>query len=289
MNVRVFAPAKINLTLSVGRPREDGMHPLQSAVVFADVGDWIEAAPSQDLSLRIEGRFKLELDQACPENLVLRAARALGDVAGMVPRAALTLEKNLPVASGIGGGSADAAAALRALNQLWSIGLDPAGLSQLAASLGSDTPACVISRPAYLTGAGQAWTQIKAPAFDAVLVNPRQELATALVYGQFDRMALGATFVSRPAPNWSSRSDALGEIATIGNDLTAPAALLAPDIARIIAILRQDRRVQYAGLSGSGATCFALVDDASCAQALAQDLRLAHPDWWIMPTLLAGA
>jgi 4-diphosphocytidyl-2-C-methyl-D-erythritol kinase len=289
MSVRVFAPAKINLTLEVGRPRGDGMHPIQSAVAFADVGDWIEAAPSDGLSLRIAGPFKDQLSEGDPENLVLRAARALARAAGRPALAALTLEKHLPVASGIGGGSADAAATLRALNQLWSLNFDTAKLCEFARSLGSDAPVCVASKPAYMTGTGADWTPIIAPRFDAVLVNPHQELATALVYREFDRMKLGATFAAKPAPRWQSRADALTDIAAIGNDLAAPASALAPHVSLVIEILRNDARVQYAGVSGSGATCFALADDANAARALAAGLTDVHPRWWIKPTCFADA
>jgi 4-diphosphocytidyl-2-C-methyl-D-erythritol kinase len=289
MSIQVFAPAKINLTLEVGRPREDGMHPLQSVVMFADIGDVVSAEAGEGLSLHITGDFADQLSEGDAENLVRRAAQALAQAAGVAANAKLTLEKNLPVASGIGGGSSDAAAALRALNALWELGYDSSRLQAIARGLGSDVPVCLSGAPAWMTGLGEAWSPIRAPAFPAVLVNPVQELATPLVYREFDRLRLGAAFGPRAAPDWSDRTHALSDIVATGNALTAAATALAPDIAVIIEILRNDARVEHAAMSGSGATCFALVENLAAAAALAADLRVAHPDWWVIETELGGA
>lgn len=289
MSVRVFAPAKINLTLEVARPRQDGMHPLQSVVSFADIGDIVEAAPGEGLSLALTGDFAHQLTPDDPENLVLRAARALAAAGGVSANASLTLEKNLPVASGLGGGSSDAAAALRALSDLWSLDLGPKRLQEIAQTLGADVPVCIHGAPAFMTGLGQIWSPIAAPAFAAVLVNPLIELATPLVYRAFDAMGLGGAFGARPLPHWPDRAAALRDIAAIGNDLEAPAAGLVPEIGVIGGSLRHDARVLHAGLSGSGATWFALVDTLAIAETLADDLRAAHRDWWIVETELAGA
>lgn len=289
MSVQVFAPAKINLTLEVGRPRDDGMHPLQSVAAFADVGDVISAEAGQGLSLRIMGDFADQLSDGDSDNLVLRAARALAQAAGVAANAALTLEKNLPVASGIGGGSSDAAATLRALNQFWALNFDAAQLQPIARALGSDVPVCLAGAPAWMTGFGETWSPISAPSFAAVLVNPMRELSTPLVYREFDRMRLGGVFAPRPTPSWLSCTEALSDIVATGNALTAPASALAPEIAAIIEILRNDARVEHAAMSGSGATCFALAADLAAAEALAADLRAAHPDWWIIETELGGA
>lgn len=289
MSVQVFAPAKINLTLEVGRPRADGMHPLQSVVAFADVGDVVSAEAGEGLSLRVAGDFADQLSEGDAENLVLRAARALAQGAGVTPNAKLTLEKNLPVASGIGGGSSDAAATLRALNALWGLEYGAEQLEAIARRLGSDVPVCLSGAPAWMTGLGETWAPIRAPAFAGVLVNPLKELATPLVYGEFDRMRLGGDFAPREAPVWADRTQALSDIVATGNALTTPASALAPEIASIIEILRNDARVEHAAMSGSGATCFALVENLSDAEALAADLRDAHPDWWIVETELGGA
>jgi 4-diphosphocytidyl-2-C-methyl-D-erythritol kinase len=282
MSVRVFAPAKINLTLQVGRPRADGLHPLQSVVTFADVGDVVEAAESDTLSLTIEGEFAEGL-RADETNLVIRAAHALAEAAGFTPRAALSLEKNLPVASGIGGGSSDAAAALHALNQLWALAYPAARLQGIARALGADVPVCVGGAPAYMTGAGEAWTPIALPAFSAVLVNPLQPLATSDVYRRFDAMGLGEALSERAAPT------ALEAFAAIGNDLAAPARELMPVISDIEAVLRADSRSLYVALSGSGATVFALTVDDDTAASLADGLQAAHPEWWVADTRLGAA
>ncbi|MFZ2030525.1 MAG: 4-(cytidine 5'-diphospho)-2-C-methyl-D-erythritol kinase [Vitreimonas sp.] len=289
MSVQVFAPAKINLTLEVGRPREDGMHPLQSAVTFADVGDVVSAEAGDGLSLRIVGDFSDQLSEGGVDNLVLRAARALAQAAGVPANAKLTLEKNLPVASGIGGGSSDAAATLRALNALWELRYDASQLQTIACRLGSDVPVCLSGAPAWMKGLGETWTPIRAPAFAAVLVNPLKEVATPVVYREFDSMRLGGEFAPRGAPAWTDRAEALNDIVATGNALTAAASALAPEIAIIIEILRNDARAEHAAMSGSGATCFALVENLAAAEALAADLRAAHPDWWAIETELAGA
>jgi 4-diphosphocytidyl-2-C-methyl-D-erythritol kinase len=289
MSVRVFAPAKINLTLAVGPAGDDGMHPLQSVVAFADVGDWIEAKASPALSLRITGPFQRELSEVDPENLAVRAANALAHAGGVAPKAALSLEKNLPVASGIGGGSADAAATLHALNRLWALDFDLTRLAEIGGALGSDVPACVIGRLAYMTATGAVCAPMRGPSFDAVLVNPRRALSTALVYRAFDAMRLGANFAPAPAPSWATRAEALTSMISTGNDLAVPAVSLVGEVGTVLETLRNDGRVQYAALSGSGATCFALVDDRVRAQSLAADLVDAYPHWWIAPARLAGA
>ncbi len=288
MSIRVFAPAKINLTLQVGRPRADGLHPLQSVVVFADVGDAVEASEADALTLSITGDFAEDL-VADGDNLVLRAARALAEATGVRAGAALTLEKNLPIASGIGGGSSDAAAALRALNELWALNLPASRLAEIARPLGADVPVCIAGAPAYMTGAGETFAPVHVPALHAVLVNPLQPLPTPNVYRQFDAMGLGGAFVESAAPNWPDTSAALAAVAAIGNDLDAPARALMPAIAKIEASLRADPRVRYAALSGSGATMFGLVDDAETAEALAHTLQTAHPEWWVADAILGGA
>ena len=289
MSVRVFAPAKINLTLEVGRPREDGMHPLQSAVAFADVGDIVEVEAGQGLSLTIIGDFADQLSEGDHENLVLRAARALAHAANVAPNAKLTLQKDLPVASGVGGGSSDAAATLRALAALWELKLGDDGLQAVARALGADVPVCLSTAPAWMTGSGEIWTPISTPPFAGVLVNPLKELSTPLVYREFDRLKLGGDFAASAAPRWRDRGEAITTVAATGNALTAAAQSLIPEIGLIIEILRNDARVDHAAMSGSGATCFGLVANLSVAEHLAADLRAAHPDWWIVETELGGA
>jgi 4-diphosphocytidyl-2-C-methyl-D-erythritol kinase len=288
MSVRVFAPAKINLTLKVGRARADGMHPLQSVVMFADVGDVVEAASGDGLSLAITGEFAESLS-AGEDNLVLRAARALADAAGVAPNAALSLEKNLPIASGMGGGSSDAAAALRALNELWNLQLNTERLAEIARDLGADVPVCVGGQTAFMTGVGEQFRAMTALPFAAVLVNPLIPLPTANVYRQFDRMNLAADLPASAPPLWSNPDAALRDIAALGNDLDPAARALLPELDDVAAMMRAQRRVRHAGLSGSGATMFALVQNSDDAAALAERWQRARPDWWVCDASLGAA
>ena len=284
MSVRVFAPAKINLTLEVGAPRADGYHPLQSAVVFAGEGDWIEASAADALTLTIDGPFAGALPVS-DDNLVLRAARLLDPDRG----AALKLEKNLPIASGIGGGSSDAAAALLALNDLWRLGKTVDELARLSVSLGADVPVCVHKRSAWMTGVGEKVALMHCPMLNAVLVNPGKASPTPPVYRRFDEMRLGAAFEERAAPNWKSGEEALADAARLGNDLEAPAVALLPELGDLLASLRADARSVHAALSGSGATCFAITNSAEDARSLAADLAARNRDWWVRATTLGSA
>lgn len=284
MSARVFAPAKINLTLEVGGPRADGYHPLQSAVVFAGEGDWIEATDAETLSLTISGPFAGAL-KADGDNLVLRAARLLDAKRG----AALKLEKNLPIASGIGGGSADAAAALIALNQIWGLGKATDDLARIAANLGADVPVCVHQRSAWMTGVGERVAPLDVPPLDAVLINPGKPLPTPPVFRRFDELGLGAAFAEEPAPVWRDRAAALADIARRGNNLEQPAAALMPELKDLLGTLRDDPRCPYAALSGSGATCFAIANSAADASAIAADFAAHNRNWWVRATTLARA
>lgn len=281
MSVRVFAPAKINVTLEVGAPRDDGYHPLQSAVLFAGEGDWIEASPAEALTLKISGPFASGLD-AGADNLVLRAARLLDPKRG----AALSLEKNLPIASGIGGGSSDAAATLFALNQIWNLKHSIEDLAHISKALGADVPVCVHKRSAWMTGLGDVVAPLEAPDVDVVLINPRKPLPTPSVYRRFDDMRLGKNFAVRPAPMWRDVEDLIEAVRTFGNDLEAPAVSAMPELESLLAILRADPRTLCASLSGSGATCFAITRSGDSASELAKDLGARKRDWWVCATTL---
>lgn len=289
MSVRVFAPAKINLTLRVGHPRADGLHPLHSIVAFAaDAGDYVEAAPAENLSLRITGPFAEGL-AADESNLVLRAARALAQAAGKPARAAITLEKNLPVASGIGGGSADAAATLQALNQAWGLGWSAPQLAALGATLGADVPVFFSSqRAALMTGIGDICEPFETPVLNAVLLNPLRPLPTPEVYRRFDQMQLGSVLVGN-ASSWATTEHALSAISAAGNDLFAPARALLPMLDEMASMLRALPQVRYVGLSGSGATMFGLCNDRAGAESAAREMKTLRPDWWVRPARLGGA
>ncbi len=289
MSVRVFAPAKINLTLQVGAPRADGFHPVQSVVVFADVGDWVEAAAGQRLSLReIVGPFAKDLT-AREDNLVECAAHALCRATGSDLGAVLTLEKNLPVASGVGGGSSDAAATLKALKGLWSLNLEDDQLMRIAAGIGADVPACMRAQSAWMTGIGEVVVPLWVPTLHAVLVNPLRSLPTRAVFREFDRMHLGGAFAASAPPIWRTPAEAIAGAAAHGNDLATPARALMPEIATMERALCADARTLHAGLSGSGATMFALVENADIASSLASDVSSARPDWWVRATVLGPA
>jgi 4-diphosphocytidyl-2-C-methyl-D-erythritol kinase len=280
MSVRVFAPAKVNLTLKVGRPRDDGMHPLQSAVMFADVGDWIEVRPSEQNSLQITGPFASALQEKPDDNIVWKAMAMLQREAGVSGGAEIVLEKNLPVAAGIGGGSSDAAAALKALNAVWRLGMSNRDLMAVAAKIGGDVPVCVAARTSWVTGTGEAVVPLTASELHAVLVNPMTPLRTADVFLEFDEMGLGAGFTATSAPNWRSPDDVAEGAAAIGNDLIEPARRIQPKITEVLTSLARPQAM-FVSLSGSGATCFAVVANSDVASAFASELALRKPDWWV--------
>jgi 4-diphosphocytidyl-2-C-methyl-D-erythritol kinase len=283
MTISAFAPAKINLNLHVGRPFADGRHPIDSLATFADVGDAVEAAPAPDgaLALEIDGPFASAL-AAEPDNLVLRAARLLQTEKGVTHGARLRLTKRLPIASGIGGGSSDAAAALRALDVLWGGPATPAAaLCALAARLGADVPVCVALKPARMTGDGRDATPIALPRLAGVLVNPGAPAPTALVYRAFDDLDLGRDFSPSPSGPFEDAEGLLSALAEARNDLEPAALRVAPVIADVLARVRADPEVALARMSGSGATCFGLTRDRAAAERAARRMAEARPQWWI--------
>ena len=275
-----FAAAKINLFLHVGEKRADGFHALESLVVFADAGDALSFAPSHDLSLRLDGPFagELGLDD---NNLVLRAARALNAGRG----AAIALTKNLPVASGIGGGSADAAAALRGLAKLWELDLSSAALMTIAETLGSDVPVCMASKSAWMEGRGERVTPTRVPATAMVLVNPKVAVPTGQVFaGLKTRRGVGTV---DHAARLSDRNSLIAFLKTTTNDLQAPALAIAPTIGEVLGELSRMPGALLWRMSGSGATCFALFEDDGAAQMAAIALAHSHPGWWVQATRIA--
>ena len=279
--LRAFAPAKINLWLHVTGRRPDGYRELDSLVAFADVGDRLSAAPAQELTLTVSGPFAAALD-AGADNLVLRAARSLAAHCGIPAQAALHLHKNLPVASGIGGGSADAAAALRLCARLWRADIGNAAMARLALDLGADVPACLAGGTARMTGIGEklAPPDPAPPAAPAVLVNPGIAVSTGQVFE-----ALAGPFGS---PAEDRGGDFAGRAAANRNDLEAPAIALVPEIADVLAALRAAPGLRLARMSGSGATCFGLFDGAAAAEAAARAIAAAHPAWWVAACSIGG-
>ncbi len=284
--IRVAAPAKLNLFLHIVGRRPDGYHLLDSLIAFASVHDTLVAAPSERLTLTLEGPFAAALNEAGENNLVLKAARALAEATGQPAKAALTLTKRLPVASGIGGGSADAAAALKALVALWRLDVTPDGLAKLALSLGADVPVCLTGRAARVGGIGERIVRLGAlPALGLVLVNPNLPLATATVFKARQGAFSDAARVDG-APN--DASALIAALRTTRNDLEAPARALLPAIDEVLAALGQVEGCLLARMSGSGATCFGLFDDEAGAHRAAAELAARHPRWWIAPGRLLG-
>ncbi|ABS62344.1 4-diphosphocytidyl-2C-methyl-D-erythritol kinase [Parvibaculum lavamentivorans DS-1] len=282
------ARAKINLTLRVLGKRADGYHELQSLVVFAQSGDRLTAREADELRLDVAGRFAAAL-QGEPDNLVLRAARMLREETGIKSGAHLTLEKNLPVASGIGGGSADAAAALRALTALWGVAPGDEVLSRIAAALGADVLVCLHSRTAMMWGKGEKIMPLAdLPRFWLVLANAGIALSTAAVFRELAAAPLAAA-PSDPAPVPPGTLDDLAAwLAAEGNDLEPPALTLAPEIGETISALALTAGCLLARMSGSGATCFGLYAAEEEAREAALVLQAAHPGWWLEVSAAGG-
>ncbi len=281
----MLARAKINLYLHVTGRRADGFHLLDSLVVFAETGDEIAVAPADGLSLTITGPFAGTL-AADDDNLVLRAARGLRALAGVTQGAAITLTKNLPVASGIGGGSADAAATLDALTSLWKIAPEHAALERLALSLGADVPVCLTGRPSFMGGIGEEIAPVGTlPAAHLLLVNPGIATPTPAVFktrqGDFS-----------PSGRWAEPpSDAKGLAAALqtrGNDLTEAAITVTPAIRDVLAAIASTENCLLARLSGSGATCFGIYAGASEAEAARRAVLAANPAWWAIAARIAA-
>ena len=272
-----LAPAKINLALHVLGRRADGYHELDSIVAFAGIADRLTFERADDWSLDLAGAFAAELGNT-PDNLVLKAARGFAETFGDDARYRITLEKHLPVASGIGGGSADAAATLRALRRLSGGNIDSGKLAALAASLGADVPVCLVGKSCRMRGIGERIDVLTDLApMPAVLVNPRREVATAQV---FAKLAL------KPGDTAFSGLEEGADPAACRNDLTAPALVVAPVIGEVIAQLNGRAGLRFARMSGSGATCFGIFVSPAAAEAAARDIAAAHRDWWVMPTMV---
>lgn len=279
----VFAPAKVNLALHVTGRRADGYHLLDSLVTFPDIGDRLSVGPGDGVTLTLKGPFAAALrDEPAGGNLVAKAARLLAALSSRaLPGARLTLEKALPVASGIGGGSADAAAALRLLCGFWDLRPDEAELHRLALGLGADVPMCLASKTARVTGIGEDIVPLAGiPPFGIVLANPGVPVSTPLVFAKLasrDNPPLPAI----PGGGFESLSRFVAWLETTRNDLEMPAAEIAGEIAILLSDLRKDPKVALARMSGSGATCFAIAEDRQAAEAVAGRLRQAHPGWWV--------
>ena len=281
-----LAPAKINLLLHVGPVRADGYHPLVSLTAFADIGDRVTVRRAETLSLEIEGPFGAAL-QAEDDNLILKALRALGAAAGIGdPPVAVTLDKRLPIASGLGGGSADAGAALRLTARLLDLGLSEAELERLSLSAGADGPMCLRARPAWASGVGEVLEdELRLPTLHGVLLNPGLPSPTGAVYRAYD--AVPSPEADRPtAPDEWSVGAVIDWLAAQRNDLEAPALSVTPGIEGALAAMRAAPGCRLTRMSGSGATVFGLFDDR--AAAIEAAFALDGPGWWSRPVVLGA-
>ena len=274
-----LAPAKVNLFLHVGPVAADGYHPLASLVAFADLGDRLTLAPAGSPPLAVTGPFAGALAGE-GDNLVLRALR------GLDADLPLVLDKQLPVASGLGGGSADAGAALRLARRVLALDLDDAALLALAGRIGADGPMCLFARPVWAEGRGDRMTpEPGLPPLAAVLVNPGVPSPTGAVYRGYDAGPLATA--DRPAPpaDWRTTT-VIDWLAQQRNDLQAPAVALCPAIGVALDAVAATTGVRLARMSGSGATVFGLCEDIAAARTAAAALSAAHPHWWVRPTAL---
>jgi len=286
----MLARAKINLYLHVAAPDARGYHPLQSLVVFADIGDEIEFLPAQSggladermLRLGIEGPFSDGLD-AGEDNLILKAVRRFeAGAAVKVDRHHIRLAKNLPVASGMGGGSADAGAVLHLLRRLYAPEMEDADLSAIAGAIGADGIMCLWSQSAFAEGYGEILTPAHVPVIPAVLVNPGVACATAKVYGGYDKQGRFNEIDARP--DFDGIRDIRHLISALSrtrNDLQSPAIHLQPAIAEVLTALEAQDETLFARMSGSGATCFALCETDEAAEALSLRMQTMMPDAWV--------
>ncbi|MBH5369607.1 4-(cytidine 5'-diphospho)-2-C-methyl-D-erythritol kinase [Bradyrhizobium glycinis] len=279
--------AKVNLSLRVVGRRADGYHDLESVVAFADCADRLTLEPAGELKLTTTG----PLAAACgdnADNLVLKAAKLLAEAVPDLKLGAFALDKVLPVAAGIGGGSADAAAALRLLARLNDLSLDDPRIQKVALATGADVPVCLLSRACDMTGVGEQLLPLALPSMPCVMVNPRVPVATKDVFQALGlrngELLVGVTDVIR-APAWpeegASISDWVEVLDTVANDLEAPALRIEPVIGEVLDALRSSAGVKLARMSGSGATCFAIYGAPAEAHAAAEKIRHDRPGWWV--------
>jgi 4-diphosphocytidyl-2-C-methyl-D-erythritol kinase len=287
------ARAKVNLTLRVVGRRVDGYHDLESLVAFADCADRLSLAVGPELHLVTTG----PLAQACGEtsdNLVFKAAKLLGERVPELKRGEFVLDKVLPVAAGIGGGSADAAAALRLLARANELAIDDPRLIEVARLTGADVPVCLNSHACLMTGVGETLAPLILPKMPCVMVNPRVAVATRDVFAALGlrsgELLVGATDVLR-ATAWPDDGASLEEwveaLAAVSNDLEAPAMRVQPVIGKVLSALSATNGAWLARMSGSGATCFAIFENTAEAQRAAQKIQLDHPGWWVHAGVLS--
>ncbi|MAZ02922.1 MAG: 4-(cytidine 5'-diphospho)-2-C-methyl-D-erythritol kinase [Sneathiella sp.] len=278
------ARAKINLYLHVTGRRSDGYHLLDSLVVFADYGDKLTVESDSSLSLEISGPFSAGIP-ATDDNLILKAARLLQENTAEKKGAKIRVVKNLPIAAGIGGGSADAALALQLLDKLWETGLFDRQLADLGLSLGADVPVCLYGKPTIMTGVGEQLSSgLIIPKIHIILVNCNISVSTADVFRHLEISNAPKSGLNVKEGN---EADLISALQRTGNDLQAPAFQIAPQIESVIDEIAGETGCQLARMSGSGATVFGLFETAKAARNAAESIQSRHPDWWVRATVIS--
>jgi 4-diphosphocytidyl-2-C-methyl-D-erythritol kinase len=280
-SLSIFAPAKINLYLHITGKRDDGFHILDSLVIFANYGDIVTVNSSTKLTLTINGPFANTLSVG-DDNLVIKAAQTLAKFANIEPKAEIVLTKNLPISSGIGGGSADAAATLHALAKLWKISLSKVDFMHLAQMLGSDVSVCIAGIPSFMSETGEKIIPAPfLPDFWMVLVNPNVPVSTQDVFSKY----IPKFTIKKQFQGIFKNTDRMCNVlATYTNDLTVAAITVAPVIGDVLTELQATEGNMLVRLSGSGATCFAIFPNKNTAQKAATNLNRTHPRWWTITT-----
>ena len=287
------ACAKVNLTLRVIGRRVDGYHDLESVVAFGDCADRLSLTPGSPLSLNTTGPLARECGETA-DNLVFKAAQLLGERVPDLKLGKFTLEKVLPIAAGIGGGSADAAAALRLLARVNGLAIEDPRLIEVAKLTGADVPVCLSSRACVMTGVGETLLPLSLPKMPCVMVNPRIPVATKDVFKALGlrngELRVGVTDVLQ-APAWPRDGASIGEwveaLSPVSNDLEAPAKRIQPVIGEVLSALGSADGARLARMSGSGATCFAIFENDTDAEAASRKLQLDHPQWWVHAGVLS--
>jgi 4-diphosphocytidyl-2-C-methyl-D-erythritol kinase len=291
MSAETLAPAKVNLFLHVGEPQPDGFHPICSWMTFAELGDRVSAYEADALEVRLSGPFATALAGE-PDNLVLRAARALlANARKPTAPFGVMLEKALPVAAGLGGGSSDAGAVLRLLREVLKIDLGDQELEALAAGLGADGAACLWARPVIAEGRGERLSPApRIPPLDAVLVHPAVPVHTGQVYARLDAMKGWGEAVRPPLPEvLESAAEVAGLLSLMRNDLEPAAIDVAPEVGDALDFLRGEPESLLARVSGSGGACFALCASDYEAESLAERIEALRPAWWVRRTRLGAS
>lgn len=289
--MKITAPAKLNLFLHITGRREDHFHLLESLFVFTDFGDEITISAAENISLTISDSTQSHLhNESINHNLIYRAALLLKEKYAVLSGAHIHLHKKIPVAAGLGGGSSDAAATLKALNQFWNLQLSNEILAQIGLTLGADIPACIYQQPAFISGIGEIIQPVKLPiSLPVLLVNPNQPLSTQPVFRAYQKNnvpfhASVHNSVVTQLKNWESFKKMILEN---DNDLQSSAIALLPDIEAILSALTKQPGCEVARMSGSGPTCFALFSDQHAAQSAAKTIAQTYPNYWVLLTHLS--